>query len=242
MDFVQLQLRDAKHEVRGATVASHAFRAAWITPNLPPDSARRAALLDCEFLLVAFGPDQGRVGLPLVPTIGISNPLTVLTSEKPGLDPLARRWIARLAFQRQGLDQHSAIRGIRTAGRRVIHAGFARQRDEALDVRTVRPTGRIHRIRNQARLHLMSFRGYKEPGLTQTDWEFRRGALRSGPDQPVKTAGVIGNQQVAMMIHRKGRDLKFGLGQFPVPNHPRAVVTRAPNCAARIVAVNIDSV
>src|SRR2546426_651856 len=192
MDFVQLRLREAKHEVRGATVASHAFRAAWITPNLPPDSARRVAVLDREFLLVAFGPDERRVGLPLVPTIGISDPLTLLTSEKPGLDPLAGLWIAHLAFQRQGLDQHSAIRGIRSAGSRVIHASLARQRDEALDVRTVRPTGRIHRIRNQARLRLMSLRGNKEPRLTQTGWEFRRGALRGEPDQPVNAAGVIG--------------------------------------------------
>src|SRR5688572_7472864 len=144
MDFVQLRLREAQHEVRGATVASHAFRAAWITPDLPPDTARRVPVLDGEFLLVAFGPDQRRVGLPFVPTIGISNPLTLLTGEKAGLDPPARRWIARFAFQRQGLDEDRAIRGIRTAGSCVIHAGLARQRDEALDVRAVRPTGRVH--------------------------------------------------------------------------------------------------
>src|SRR5881394_480830 len=242
MGFVQLRLREAKHEVRGTTVAGHAFRAAWIMPNLPPDGARRVVILEGEFLVAATGLDQRSVRLRLIPTIGISNPLALLTGEYAGLDPLARRWIARLAFERQRLNQHSAIRGVRTAGTRVVHAGLARQRDEALDVRAVGPTRSIHRVRNQTRVHLMSFRGNKESRLTETSWEFGRGALRRGPHQLVNAAGVVGNQEAPLMIHRKGRDLQSGSGQFPVPDHLRAIVTRAPNGAARIVAIYIDAV
>src|SRR2546430_14802054 len=58
MHLVHLQVAQAKHEIGGATMAGSAFRAAWITPGLLPDSARSAPILDGEFLFLALGPHQ----------------------------------------------------------------------------------------------------------------------------------------------------------------------------------------
>ena len=51
MHLVQLQIREAQHEIGGAAVASHAFGAAWITPDLPPAAARQtlASLMTNSF-------------------------------------------------------------------------------------------------------------------------------------------------------------------------------------------------
>src|SRR5438445_2331591 len=86
MHLVHLQIAEAQDEVRGATVAGTAFRAAWITPDLLPDPARSAPILDREFCFSPFGRYQCRVGLAVVPLIRIAGPLPGLHQHNPRFD------------------------------------------------------------------------------------------------------------------------------------------------------------
>ena len=112
MNSVQLYIADPQHEIRGATMAGAAFRAARIAPGLLPDPARSAPILDREFFFAAFGRYQRRVGLALVPPIRITRPLSSLLQHNPRFDPLGRRGIIRFDFEGKSFDQHGAIGGV----------------------------------------------------------------------------------------------------------------------------------
>src|SRR5207247_11235745 len=95
---VQLQIAETEKEVGGATVAGAAFGAAWITPGLLPETARKAPVFDAELLLFTCCRYQSGVGFFLVPSIRIASPLPGLLQKYPRFDSLDRSRIARLAF------------------------------------------------------------------------------------------------------------------------------------------------
>src|SRR5207249_1747745 len=114
MHLVHLPIAEAENEIGGTAVAGTAFRAAWITPGLLPDSARSASILDSEFLFVTFGRHQRRVGLSFVPLIRIAGPLSGLPQHDSRFDPLARIGITCLEFKGKSLDQGASVRGAPT--------------------------------------------------------------------------------------------------------------------------------
>src|SRR5437667_5568054 len=90
---VQLQFGQAEHEVGRATMATHALSPAGIMPDLPAATAglrRRALGLDQQFSILSSRWNQRRIGLRLIPSIRVPNPLSVLTGEEPRFDSLAR--------------------------------------------------------------------------------------------------------------------------------------------------------
>ena len=138
--------------------------------------------------------------------------MTPLAAEQPRLDAPARCRIARLLFNGKSLDQHRPVRKIPATRGAVLNAGVIRQRDESLRIRAVRPTRRVDRIRNQPRLHPVIPRGCEQPGFAEARWELGRRTLLRGSHQPIKASAVVGNEQLALLIDREGRDLEFGVG------------------------------
>src|SRR6185436_2247264 len=107
---VHLLFREAEDEGGGPTVAGAAFTATGKTPGLAPNPACNATVFNEEFPFLHGFLDQTRVGLRVLPTIRVAGPLALLAREKPRFNPLARGRIGRLAFRRQRLNQHRAIR------------------------------------------------------------------------------------------------------------------------------------
>src|SRR5215207_4954440 len=115
MHLVHLGFAQTENKVRRAAVTGAAFGPARKTPDLFPNTARSARVLDDQFFLVASFADECRVGLVLVPSVGVGIPLAVETGEQPGLDAPARSGVARLALERKRLDEHGAVCEIPTS-------------------------------------------------------------------------------------------------------------------------------
>ena len=96
---VELERRQPEDKVRRPAVADHALGAAGEMPALLAHCARRGRVVDVVRPGRAAGFDQRRVGLLVVPGVGVSSPLALLPDHEPRLDPPARRRVASLGFQ-----------------------------------------------------------------------------------------------------------------------------------------------
>src|SRR5947209_4251976 len=90
-------------------MTDHALRTARIVPRQRPRSARRLAIANRVATIEARPVNERRLGLVVVPQIGVAFPLPLLSDQESCLDAPARRGIAGLAVERERLDEHAAV-------------------------------------------------------------------------------------------------------------------------------------
>src|SRR5207253_2205533 len=113
------------------------------------------------------------------------------------------------------------------------------QGEKALLVSAVRPERRVHRVRDQRRLHDVALHRLEQAAGAQRAREGRRrqvvGRWLQRVEAALALAAVVADQDFALRIETEAGGLKPGVGQLLVPEHPLAVVADGPDLAGRVV-------
>ena len=220
-------------------MAALAFGPSGKSPGLLSATTCGVRIHDLEGLFQPPGVDKLRIGLVVVPLVGVGVPIESIKVQDLCLNGAAGLRIPLLLIEKQCLDEHRVLRE-----RPVWTGNFHRQligdSDKPLRYRMIRPRLGIDRIGNDSRCRCLVFDAAEQPRRVQRAGE-RSGLIRLWiRNQSIQCPrSVIQDVKFTRQVFTEADDAMRRVGQFPMVNDAAIFIAKTPDFSGVIVAVKM---